>query len=118
MHGPSCQHGSVTTAARRTATGDWLNSSRLIPTTRSAYARVSAWGGDTNQAVTEYERYLKTHPENRDAWIELAKTESWRGNYGAALSALKTYKTQFGETTAYAQTYAAVMPAAAIRDGR
>ena len=79
------------------------------PDNALAYARVSAWAGDTNQAVTEYERYLKTHPENRDAWIELAKTESWRGNYGAALSALKTYKKQFGETTAYAQTYAAVM---------
>ena len=79
------------------------------PDNALAYARVSAWGGDTNQAVTEYERYLKTHPENSDAWIELAKAESWRGNYGAALNALKTYKARFGETTAYAQTYAAVM---------
>ncbi len=55
------------------------------------------------------ERYLKIHPENGDAWIELAKAESWRGNYGAALQALSTYRVRFGETTVYSQTFAAVM---------
>lgn len=81
------------------------------------YARVSAWSGDTNEAVAQYERYLTSHPESGDAWIELARAESWRGNYGAAVRALNAYRSGFGETAAYTQTYAAVM-AGGGRPGR
>jgi tetratricopeptide (TPR) repeat protein len=74
-----------------------------------SYARVSAWSGDTNEAVAQYQRYLKIHPELADAWIELARAESWRGNYAGAVRALDSYRTRFGSTAVYAQTYAAVM---------
>ena len=74
-----------------------------------AYARVSAWGGDTDEAVTQYERYLTPIPKLQTPGSSSHKAESWRGNYGGAMRALDAYRARFGESMAYAQTYAAVM---------
>ena len=48
-------------------------------------------------------------PENAAVWIELAKAESWRGNYAAAAEALETYRKRFGTSPAYDRAHAAVM---------
>lgn len=71
-------------------------------------ARVSAWAGETDDAVDAYRRYLSTHTEEADVWIELAVAEYWRGNYGASHGALQTYGERFGSTAEQQQELAAV----------
>jgi tetratricopeptide (TPR) repeat protein len=71
-------------------------------------ARVSAWAGETNQAVDAYRRYLAMQPDAADVWLELVRTEGWRGNYGAALEAAATYRARFGESPAYVREVAAI----------
>jgi tetratricopeptide (TPR) repeat protein len=74
-----------------------------------AFARVSAWAGDTDQAVKQYKRFLRTHGAGRPAvWLELAKAESWRGNYAGAIDALEAYRARAGETAGYQAEMAAV----------
>jgi tetratricopeptide (TPR) repeat protein len=73
------------------------------------YARVSAWAGDTDEAVNGYERYLHAKPDAADVWLELARAESWRGNYAAARRALDTYRDKFGASADYSRALAAVL---------
>jgi tetratricopeptide (TPR) repeat protein len=70
--------------------------------------RVSAWAGETDQAVGAYRRYLAARPDAADVWLELARTESWRGNYGAALQAAQVYRSRFGESDAYVREVASI----------
>ena len=51
---------------------------RLQPLERELglnYARVSAWAGDTDNAVNEYRKYLGERPDAAHLWLELARTE-------------------------------------------
>jgi tetratricopeptide (TPR) repeat protein len=73
------------------------------------YARVSAWDGATDEAVGLYRRYLKSYPEAADVWLELARAESWRGNYAGATAVLKEHRERFGASAASAHQLAAVM---------
>ena len=41
--------------------------------------------------MAAYKRYPRPHPDAAAVWLELARTESWRGNYGAALECLEKY---------------------------
>jgi tetratricopeptide (TPR) repeat protein len=77
-------------------------------------ARVSAWGGETDQAVSAFRRYLAAHADAADVWLELARTESWRGNYAAALNAVHVYRDKFGESAAYSRELASIL----ARDGQ
>lgn len=61
-----------------------------------------------------YKRYLGNHPDAAAGWLELARTESWRGNYGAALECLEKYRARFGAHEKYAREKAAVL----VRAGR
>ena len=61
-------------------------------------SRVSARGPGTPIRRPEYRSYLWADGANPAVWLELAKTESWRGNYAAALEALEAYRNHFGET--------------------
>ena len=72
-------------------------------------ARVSSWSGNTDEAVAAYRRYLRARPEAAATWLELARTEWWRGNYGAALETLSEYRTRFGESAEYFRELAAVL---------
>src|SRR5215204_7374676 len=72
-------------------------------------ARVSAWSGDTNEAVKQYKRYLAGNQSNLAVWLELAKAESWRGNSGGALAAIEAYKSHGGETDRYLAETATVL---------
>ncbi len=78
------------------------------PETTLWLARVSAWSGDTDEAVEHYRRYLSSRDDEADVWVELATTERWRGNYGASYDALEAYRAQYGETREYRQQLASV----------
>lgn len=66
-------------------------------------ARENAWAGRTDAAVAAYKRHLAEHPEDRATWLELIKTEGWRGNSPDALDQLADYRVHFGEDRAYLQ---------------
>ena len=78
------------------------------PETTLWLARVSAWSGDTDEAVEHYRRYISSRDDEADVWVELATTERWRGNYGASYDALEAYRAQYGETREYRQQLASV----------
>ena len=64
-----------------------------------ALARVSAWSGDTDQCGQAVQALSATpSASNPPVWLELAKAESWRGNYPGAIEALEAYKVRAGET--------------------
>jgi tetratricopeptide (TPR) repeat protein len=65
-------------------------------------ARVSAWSGDINEACTMY-------GNDRAVWIELARAETWRGNYAAALDALDMYEALYGNTAEYRSELAEIL---------
>lgn len=71
-------------------------------------ARVSAWAGETDEAVGAYRRYLSTNEEEAEVWIEFAVAEYWRGNYGASHETLEAYDERFGATAEQQQELAAV----------
>ena len=78
------------------------------PETTLNLARVSAWSGDTDEAVEYYRRYLSSRDDEADVWVELATAERWRGNYGASHDALEAYRAEFGATRDYRQQIASV----------
>ena len=75
-----------------------------------ALARVNMWDGKTDAAVSAYRVYLASSAlPVPDAWLELARSESWRGNAAGALGALSQYHVRFGETSAYSRELAATL---------
>jgi tetratricopeptide (TPR) repeat protein len=42
------------------------------------------WAGETSAAISIYERYLKSRPQDRHAIIELIRLKRWRGDYSDA----------------------------------
>ena len=64
--------------------------SRTITTLSLNLARVSAWGGRTDAASRPTAVTCEPEPDAAAVWIELARAEAWRGNYGAALEHLET----------------------------
>src|SRR5262249_27088854 len=59
--------------------------------------------------VDAYRTYLRVEPDAAAVWIELARTEGWRGNYGAAIDDLETYRTRFGADEASSREVAALL---------
>ena len=60
----------------------------------SAVSHESAPAGKTDEAVEAYRRYLQASPDRGSIWLELARTETWRGNYGAASTRWSGYHTR------------------------
>jgi tetratricopeptide (TPR) repeat protein len=67
------------------------------------------WDSRTDAAASAYREYLNSPLSSPDAWLELARAESWRGNYSAALDALHEYRVLVGETTAYSRELAGTL---------
>jgi tetratricopeptide (TPR) repeat protein len=85
-----------------------LNAAQPDDQTTLGLARVSAWSGDTDEAVEYYRRYLSTNKGEADVWLELATAERWRGNYSESHGALQAYRTLVGETPLYRMALASV----------
>jgi len=91
------------------------------PALTLGFARVSVWSGSSDLAASAYRDYLEAPDAAPDAWIELARAESWRGNFAAAMDTLDHYKALFGETTVYSRERVSILarggrPRQALRD--
>ena len=86
-----------------------------------ALARVNLWSGRSDAAVSAYRTYVSGAAAlSPEAWLELARAESWRGNAAGALGALAQYHARFGGTPVYQRELASTLarvgrPRAALR---
>jgi tetratricopeptide (TPR) repeat protein len=73
-------------------------------------ARTNSWSGHLDLAVTNFQNYLESHPEDKNIYLDYAKAEIWRGNYPKAEELLDIYVQKFSNDdvsqTMYADLYA------------
>lgn len=69
-------------------------------------ARADAWGGNLDDAVRHYRRYLANHQNEKNIWIEYVNAQIWRGDFAAAAKILSEYQRLFGTDREYEKTLA------------
>lgn len=72
-------------------------------------ARTNAWSGHLDVAAENFKNYLQEHPEEKEIYIDYARTEIWRGDYQSAKDILDAYVKRFSNDdmsqTLYADLY-------------